>query len=151
MKKQLLYWPLGIIVIFLDQLTKYWAETMNAPISLLGNWFRLSYAENTGIAFSLPLEGLLLQVFTVVFITAIIIFASKTRAGDTLWKGIAYTVLLSGAFGNAIDRFFRGYVIDFISVGNFPIFNIADSAVTIGIVMLLVWELRKNGELRIEN
>lgn len=126
---------LGIII--LDQWTKSYAATHRIFYELT-SFIKLLYVENTGIAFSLPLTGALLQVVTVLLLLGI------------LW-GIAYyelykdrilfffvMVLLAGAVGNAIDRLSLGYVVDFISVGSFPVFNIADSAVTVGAVGALI-------------
>jgi len=132
-----------LLVVAFDHLTKWWALSIDT-IPLVGDWLRFQYAENTGIAFSLPLEGLLLQVVTAVFIVLIFLYYLKDRLHYHLFYTICFAFILGGAVGNAIDRFFRGFVVDFIAVGNFPIFNVADSFVTTGVALLLVGETWKH-------
>lgn len=131
-----------VAVIILDQLTKWWATSITT-IPLIGDWFRFHYAENTGIAFSLPVEGIILQVVTVLFIALLAVLYSRMRAWDNAYKALSFGLVFGGALGNALDRFFRGFVVDFISVGSFPIFNIADIAVTVGVVLLLYVDYRE--------
>ncbi len=143
MNKNILYFGIALDVVIVDQITKIWATTLGGPIPIFGKWLQMTYAENTGIAFSIPLEGLLLQVITVVFIIALLIVGHRMKALSIPWLGTSFALIVGGAVGNALDRIFREYVIDFISVGSFPIFNIADSAVTIGVVMLILYELKR--------
>lgn len=130
----------GTIIIVTDQLTKWWATSMT-EIPLLGEWARFRYAENTGIAFSLPLEGVILQIVTLLFIALLAVLYYRMRAWTSLPKAIFFGLVFGGAIGNALDRFLRGFVVDFISIGTFPIFNIADIAVSIGVIGLLYCDL----------
>jgi signal peptidase II len=131
----------GIVVV--DQLTKTWAvrELDDGPVELFGDVaFRLSH--NSGGAFSLfqgftPLLAVLAIVLTVVLVRAL----HRTRDPLVL---IALALILGGAIGNLLDRLFRspgflrGEVVDFVDVGRFPVFNVADSAITIGAVLLFI-------------
>lgn len=130
----------GVTVIAVDQLTKWWATSITL-IPLIGDFFSLKYAENTGIAFSLPLEGVILQVVTVLFIALLGVLYYRMRAWTGMSKAIFFGLVFGGAIGNAFDRFLRGFVVDFISVGSFPIFNVADMAVSIGVIGLLYCDL----------
>ncbi len=141
----------GIVigVVVLDQLTKAWvvAELSDGPISIVGSTIELRLSRNPGGAFSLfqkftPLLALLALVVAVVLARAI------TRTDDRLML-VALSLVLGGALGNLIDRvarapgFLRGEVVDFVSVGRFPSFNVADSAITIGALLLIACALRR--------
>ncbi len=82
-----------------------------------------------------------MQMVTILFIILLGVLYARMRAWDSLYKAIFFGLVFGGALGNAVDRFFRGFVVDFISVGTFPIFNIADIAVTLGVIGLLYVDL----------
>lgn len=143
---------LGIIVLLVDQLTKSWIVAyfkvpgFKPPISILGAVLQLDYIQNTGVAFSL-LEG---QAVLFVFIAVAIIVIGwlywRLRESGNLFIKLTFGLILGGALGNLIDRFRQGYVVDFIHFqipGHFdyPVFNMADSAVCVGVVVLafLLW------------
>ena len=135
-------------VVVLDQITKIWAleRLADGPIVIVGDDVGFRLSRNSGGAFSMfqgftPLLALLAIGLTVVLVRAV----SRTR--DPLML-VALALVLGGALGNLIDRlvrepgFLRGEVVDWIGVGRFPTFNIADSAITIGAVALLVAVVR---------
>ncbi len=135
------------IVFLLDQVTKAWIVLTLAPlapprIDLLGSWLSLEYTENRGVAFGL-LSGLgplvVVAPLLVVVIMAVLYLRS---AAPPLWQSIGVGLLAGGAFGNLADRMRLGYVVDFVSVGRWPNFNVADSAITVGAVILIAgWML----------
>ena len=118
-----------------------------APIPAIGDFFRFLYWQNRGAAFG-PLRnaGPILTVVRIAIAIFIIGFYQKAEIRDTLIK-VALSLMLGGAVGNLVDQFTLGFVTDFIAVGRFPIFNIADSAVTIGVSLMLLDMLikEKNG------
>ena len=122
-----------------DQLTKY---LIRENFALGESWpreglFRITHGTNTGTAFGLfPDQTLLLTIASIVAIGFIIYFY-KAHGGQTWLSGLNIGLLLGGAFGNLIDRVIAGRVTDFIDVGAWPIFNIADSAVVVGITLLI--------------
>jgi signal peptidase II len=135
-------------VVALDVLSKVWAvhELADAPVSIIGDTVDLRLARNTGGAFSL------FQAFTpllavLAIVVAFFLVRAVRRADDTLML-VALSLVLGGAIGNLIDRMFRapgfmrGAVIDFVHVSRWPTFNVADSAVTIGAILLVVWAFR---------
>jgi signal peptidase II len=100
------------------------------------------YAENTGIAFSMLKNGRWLFIaLTVVAVIACFFYMFKGRAQQNLWIFWPLGVIVSGAIGNLIDRIRLGYVIDFINPTfiRFAVFNIADSAVTLGATALICY------------
>ena len=135
-------------VVALDQLSKLWAVRglAGAPVDLIGNDIGFALARNTGSAFSL------FQAFTpflavIAIVVAVILVRTVRRTRDTLMV-VGLSLVLGGALGNLIDRLFRtpgfleGAVVDFVHVGDFPTFNVADSAITIGAVVIVIWAIR---------
>ncbi len=122
-----------------DQLTKY---LVRANLSLGESWpaegfFRLTYGTNSGTAFGLfPQQTVILTIASVVAIGFIIYFY-KAHGGQTRLSRLTVGLLLGGAFGNLFDRLAAGEVTDFIDVGPWPIFNIADSSIVVGITLLI--------------
>jgi signal peptidase II len=143
-------WPVAAIVLLvvaLDQLSKTWAvrELADGPVELVGNVaFRLS--RNRGGAFSL-FQGFTPLLAVLAIVLAVVLVRALHRTRDPLVL-VALALILGGALGNLIDRlarspgFLRGEVVDFVDVGRFPVFNVADSAITIGAVLLFVAVLR---------
>jgi signal peptidase II len=134
---------LGLTVLALDQATKIWAVDTLGPepytrvLPLGPEWLRFVYAQNTGVAFSLFQGMPLFFTITSIVITAGVIYAYAAHLPNRqLWVQIAMGLLLGGAIGNIVDRLRLGYVVDFIAVGWWPVFNIADSAITTGVTML---------------
>lgn len=136
----LLGFSLLIDVVLFDQLTK-WLMIERQYIPLWEPWLSLMYMENRGIAFSLPLEGLPQQIITVVLILALVIALVRYKTWQHRWVHLSLMLIIGGAIGNAIDRLGRGYVVDFLQVGSFPVFNIADTCVTLGVLGILLYEM----------
>ncbi len=143
------------LVVGLDQWTK-WLVRENLPFQTTWlpaglNWLkpfaRIVHWNNRGAAFGMLQEAwLLFTLLAVIVIAAILYYYPRVPAGDWTLR-IALGLQLGGAMGNLIDRImFTGRVTDFISIGTFPVFNIADSAISIGVVVLLLgvwWRDRK--------
>ena len=136
------------VVIVLDRWTKHWASTMlpfGQPIRVVGDYLRLTYTRNSGVAFGIGQgTGFPYYVFSLVAIVAILWMFLRGRVGRDPVRRTALTLILSGAVGNLVDRVTSGEVVDFIEVGipqwHWPIFNVADSAVTVGVLLFaLAW------------
>jgi signal peptidase II len=139
------------LVVFLDQWTKNWVRSNLAfgetwmPWEQLAPYARILHWRNSGAAFGLFQEGGGIFAVLAVVVAALIIYYFP-RLGPQDWAlRLAMGLQLGGALGNLIDRLQHGQVTDFISVGNFPIFNIADSSITMGVV-ILVLDVWLNGE-----
>lgn len=130
-----------LIGIAIDMTIKHLGETyLKEPVSIIGDWviFRLVY--NDGIAFSLPIQWLTLQILTLVLIIAIIIYYSNTeRRKKSRLLDTGYALLLSGAISHGYERIVTGYVIDFIAIKYFAVFNIADIFISTGIILILIY------------
>ncbi len=133
---------LGVVVVLLiDQLTKGWVRQAFAPgesRSLLGPILHLTYVQNTGAAFGL-LRGHVPIVVVVSLVVGawVIVELKRLRHGPwTAWWPL--TLILGGAIGNLIDRVRLGYVVDFLDLRVWPVFNVADSCITIGVTWMIL-------------
>ncbi len=130
-------------VLVLDALTKQWAVTALAdgPIDLFGS-VRFALIHNKAGAFGLG--GAFVPFLAVAALVLVVVMVSVGSATARLSSAIALGLVLGGAFGNVLDRvfrspgFLRGAVVDFVDVGFWPVFNLADSAITCGCLLLLL-------------
>lgn len=127
-----------------DQFVKFLVtENMNLSDSFnaLPGVLEFVYVQNSGAAFSI-LSGRvpLLSIVSILFCIGVAVFCIWKRPQKPLLCA-ALAMMFAGAFGNAIDRIFRGYVVDFIKLSfvNFPVFNIADIAIVLGAVLLVIY------------
>lgn len=138
-KKKIISIVIGIAIIVLDQLTKM--ALINKNITLIPNFMKFTYTKNTGAAFGIGSNNIIMVIIVNVIILGFIIKFLKDNSKKVDFPIIISLVLiLSGAIGNLIDRLFRGFVIDFIDINvlNFPNFNIADIAIVLGIFVLII-------------
>ena len=133
------------VTVALDQASKYAiANTMvrGSPESVLGDLFRLTYIHNRGAAFGLDIGSPILHTLASIVALGVVVWLLWTCPPHARLLRFALTLVVGGALGNMIDRFRLGEVIDFLDVGigtlRWPIFNLADSFVTVGIVLLAV-------------
>jgi signal peptidase II len=144
---------LAALLIALDQLSKHWITTYfttgasKQPIALVGTILHLEYDSNKGVAFSLLWGSALLFVLIAVALVVIGALYWRSRNTGSLALKASFGLILGGAAGNLLDRFTKGYVVDFIHFQipaihfNFAVFNVADSGICIGVVLLafLLW------------
>lgn len=138
---------LSVLVILLDQLTKYMASALLGyyqPVAIIP-LFNLTLMHNTGAAFSFldDASGWQRWFFTVIAlgVSVFLVLWLKRLTVHEKMQATALALILGGAIGNVIDRIRLGYVIDFLDVyydkWHFPAFNLADSAITIGAVLII--------------
>lgn len=138
------------IIIFLDQWTKIWVRanipdyTYIVPIDQLGDYFVFEHVHNYGAAFGIMQnQGNFFIAVAAIVTVAILYYAGKANPSQK-WLRILLGLQLGGALGNVIDRIYQGYVTDFVRVGipnvyYWPNFNIADSAIVIGVIGLAIY------------
>lgn len=142
---------ISLLAALIDQLTKAammaWL-TPGVPRPILGDWFRFYLLFNPGAAFSMGENSTwLFTTIQLAFVLGIAWYARRVREP---WQAVGLALIAGGALGNVIDRLFRapsfyiGHVVDFISVGNFAVFNIADSCITIGVVCFVIGVMRED-------
>jgi signal peptidase II len=130
------YWYLAALVCLFDQAVKIYIQVNLTPyqsINLLQGWFSITYVMNYGAAFGIMQSQTL--ILTAVALGALVFVFLKRRdiRGYPLWFQIGIAVALGGALGNCIDRLRLGYVVDFLDVHYWPVFNIADLAIIGGV------------------
>lgn len=132
------------VVVFFDQLAKILVIHNIGPTDcfhIIPGLFDFVYVKNTGAAFSILSENTgILSIISIIFCAGVLLYWYKKKPASTLLK-LSLCLLFAGALGNAIDRIFRGFVVDFISTAfmNFPVFNIADIAITFGATLLVIY------------
>jgi signal peptidase II len=163
MKSYRILW-IALAIFLLDQATKWIVHStmqLHQSISVLGDFFRLTYVENRGMAFGIHVSHhVFFTVFAILASLVILLYLFKIK-GEEIWPRLAMTIILGGALGNLLDRIFRGQVVDFLDFEFFdvhlpafrflllqfpgyemerwPVFNVADIAVTVGMIMLLIY------------
>ena len=154
MKKTALIIGAGTMVLVVaDQFTKLLAGAYLRESAVYTDWLNLGYRENTGIAWSIQVPYPLLLVLNFVLIVGFFWFAAGNFDFGKWMTRLAVMLVTAGACGNIIDRLDRGFVVDFISVWIWPVFNLADIFLTVGIFLILLFyakikrTIRDSGEL----
>ncbi|HTC80546.1 MAG TPA: signal peptidase II [Acidimicrobiia bacterium] len=138
--------PLAVAaaVVVLDQLTKVWAVSglSDGPVRVVGSLLELRLTRNPGGAFSLLTN--LTPVLAVLAVVMAVYIVRTTRRTADIVMAYSLALVLGGALGNLVDRlvrspgFLRGEVVDFIKVPHWPTFNVADSAITVGVILIAI-------------
>jgi len=142
MKKNPNFWIIAIIALIIDQITKYLVvisfPEIGDTVPLWQGVFHFTYVQNTGAAFSFFQGGVgWLRWLSLIVSIGLMVFAWREKLSNI--EQFAYGFILAGALGNGVDRFLFGYVVDFLDFRliNFPVFNIADVCINIGIILLI--------------
>ena len=140
----IIYYIIAAIFICIDQLVKY-LTVQNIPlqktVEVVPDVLSLTYYQNTGAAWSI-LEGQMWFFYIVTLIViGVIIYYLHTHGRQSKLFSTALSLLLAGAVGNLIDRLFHQFVVDMFKLEfiQFPIFNVADSALTIGVALMIIY------------
>ena len=145
-KKNTLIFSIAFLTLLLDHITKFFVTRnleMNESMPIIQNVFHLTYITNTGTAFGL-FKGvnLVFVAFSVAVVVAVLYSIKQIKENEKSTQ-IAVGLLLGGALGNLMDRLVHGFVIDFLDFRIWPVFNVADSAISVSVVMLVVLLWRK--------
>lgn len=139
------YYLLAFVIVIIDQLTKLWVITnmeLRESITVIENFFYITSHRNTGAAWGIFAGKMTFFYIVTAVVIVFICYYIQKFAKDSLLTGLALGLILGGAVGNFIDRLFRKEVVDFfdIYIGsyNYPIFNIADSALVVGVILVLI-------------
>ena len=131
-----------LAVVFFDQVSKAWALAYLAPAGasgrpLLPGILHLTFVRNTGMAFGLlQHRAFILTAVVFVCVLLLLVLSLKLRTSGRFYQ-LAFGLVMGGALSNLIDRLRLGYVVDFIDFRIWPVFNLADTCITIGITILL--------------
>ena len=143
LKTHLLLASISLGVILVDQLSKLGIKSfLSLGESFPGDWpVRFTYVQNTGMAFGIKANPFLLVFVTSAVVVALLVFFLRYHEFQPKLVRIALSSILGGAVGNLIDRVNQGFVVDFIDFQVWPVFNIADSSVVVGVGLLLYFLL----------
>lgn len=132
------------LVVLLDQVTKATVSSTlqgQPPVAVAQGLVHLDYVRNTGAAFSLfPGGGWVFGIVAIAVSAGILVLARRVEASPPAVR-VALGLVLGGAVGNLADRVRLGYVVDFIDLRWWPVFNVADSAIVVGVILLGVWSV----------
>lgn len=144
----MLFWITATIILLIDQGTKYIVKStmsLYESIPVIPNIFHLTYIENPGAAFGLfANQRVFFVIITLIILVSIIYFYYKLK-GNHLLLRIALGMVVGGAIGNLIDRLKMGVVTDFFDFRIWPVFNIADTAIVLGMIYI-AYQLLFHGE-----
>lgn len=131
-----------VAIAAVDQLVKQWMLNWlepGEPVAVIGDWFRFYLLFNPGAAFSMGQNSTwLFTTIQLAFVVGALVYAPSLQ---TRFEAIGLAMIAGGALGNLIDRlardpgFWFGHVVDYISVGNFAVFNLADASITVGVAL----------------
>ncbi len=143
-KKMAIYFSLAIFFMIIDRIFKYFALSYweARQINIIGDIFKLDLAKNSGIAFSIPFSGLILNIGIFLIIVIIAIVLAKLIKKKENLPAFGLTFLLFGAISNMADRLVYGFVIDYFNLKWFTVFNLADVMI-VGGVFYIILNFRK--------
>jgi signal peptidase II len=114
-----------------------------------GNFLQIIYTPNQNVAFSLPLPQILIIIMVIVILMVLSYLWWLSLFNKNLWQLTAFTLIILGALSNLIDRIIFGYVIDYINLFIWPVFNLADCMIVAGMIIYILSEFkRKNNETK---
>lgn len=154
--KKIKFFALTIILIIIDQISKYLVilNIKNMSKQIIPNILDFTYCENRGIAFGMGSGHVkIVCAITLIIIIAIMIIINKNFKKINKLELIGIASIIAGGIGNLIDRFFRAYVVDFIDFGrivDFPVFNIADICVVLGVFVIGIGYILDNRGEKVE-
>lgn len=150
MKKKIIF--IAFSTFLIDQALKFMANVfLYKSIVIIPNFLKLSYAKNTGVAFSfLSGNKMFIIVISLLLILMLLYVVNKEylqKHQNHFYKNLGYGIMFGGIIGNLFDRVVRGFVIDYISLNifgyNFPIFNLADMLIIIGVLIIMFFSIKE--------
>lgn len=152
MKKKILL--ITLYGLLFDQIIKFLVSKYITNVTIIPNFISLIYAENDGVAFSM-LSGsrIIIIIISIILLSFLTYYMNKdyvSKKKDDILMDISYGLLFGGILGNLLDRIIRGIVIDYISINiiryHFPIFNLADVMITIGVIIMIIRTLKSESK-----
>jgi len=131
---------LTILIVILDQIIKNFVVKINPQICIITDIFGINYTKNTGGIYGVMQNSNLL--FIVLAVAILVIFSLCYKyVKDSKIKKVLWQIILAGGMSNLLDRIFRGFVVDFVSLKFFGVFNTSDACIVISVIILIFMEL----------
>ncbi|MCH8004229.1 MAG: signal peptidase II [Nanoarchaeota archaeon] len=140
--KYIMVFSTALIIILFDQITKFLIRInfqLNETFPIIKNIFRLTYIHNFGAGFGILQQQKWILIFISLIVIGVIFYYFDRIKDKEILLQVLVGFVLGGTIGNLIDRIIYGFVIDFIDFRIWPIFNVADSFVTIGVIGLIIY------------
>lgn len=132
---------ISVIFLIIDQITKSLVQLYDVNINVINHFFRINYTQNTGAAWSI-LQGKQTLLIVISLVMLVLVFNMMYSYEENKLNNTAFGLLIGGILGNLVDRIFYGFVRDFFEFNifnyNFPIFNVADIAIVMGVILVLI-------------
>jgi signal peptidase II len=132
----------ALAIIVADQYTKsmavHYLRDIPGGVPTLGHWLWLTYVENRGGAFGILQHQIPVFVGTGLVVAILLVLYGQQIARLPLWQAVSYGLVMGGTLGNLYDRLHLGYVVDFVDLRWFPVFNVADSAICVGLGLIAI-------------
>jgi len=145
----MIFYLLALVILAFDQIFKYLVHhlmSFGQSVPIYSNFLKLTYVRNTGAAFSLFVGfSSYLIVIGIAVVIAVIFFHHKLSKKN-YWMQVSLAFVLGGSLGNLLDRIFRSYVIDYVDITVWPVFNFADIMINIGVIMIAMKMFEKEAE-----
>jgi len=135
------FYFLSVAIVVIDQFIKQVIHnlmSLGQSVPLIGNLVKLTYVRNTGAAFSLFVGFSSYLALISLIVALAVVYLHHKVPRPRRWVHISLAFILGGSIGNLIDRFFRGYVIDFVDFGFWPVFNFADIMINVGVLIFIL-------------
>lgn len=143
---------ISTLVLLFDQVIKSIIQINNVHFNIIGKFLSINYYQNTGAAWSI-LQDKTVTLIVISLVILILVYSMSFSYEDSKINDMAFGLLFGGIVGNLVDRIFYGFVRDFIDINifgyNFPVFNIADMVIVIGVIILVISTIK--GELKSGN
>ena len=147
--KRFLIYGFAILLLIIDLIVKLFLKNnmeLGDEIILIPNLFSIYYVENSGAAFSIlqnkTIFLIIVSLFCLVFLDRMIV------SSNSKLENISISLIIGGLFGNLVDRMLYSRVIDYISIMEFPVFNLADSFIVIGVIIFIYYNIIKKDDVK---
>ena len=131
------------ITLLIDQIVKYIVVASNCDITIIQKYFNLIYVQNTGGVYGIFEDSNIAFCIVSAIVLMILFMYSKNITKDNKLKKVLWQLILAGGVSNLIDRIFRGFVVDFVQMIGFGVFNLADAFIVISAVIIIFIELKE--------
>jgi len=139
---------IAFLLFVVERLTKFLAlRYLSEGFFCCQKFIGLQLFHNPGIAFGLPLPTIISLAISLIIILALISILIKKHSRLSIWSLFAGELVVIGAISNLLDKFYNQQIIDFIILGRWPVFNLADVFIVLGILIIIIQEFRKPGKI----